>query len=216
MMGKLPVIYRKSPPIIASFDFIDATSGAGYRRYYGACLLETTGSTRRYFLSSRVVDSCTGYNDDTNGVYSSFTGDNVMNELIDFDIVIEKPVKVGGGEAFVNFTYGMTDGSDRTCQPKIEVFHVRGAVETSLGSFLCNGHNFDDSPEYHRAGAKISLTSKQFASGDILRVTLSAQISNTKIIKFYHDPGSAVTFTDPNSRTIGTDLIADIPFKVEI
>ena len=210
----LPVNFRKSPPYSVSFNWEDVTTGAGYIRFYGVCSMTDSGQV--FFLSTRQIDSSTGVSTTDTGVFTTITGNGSQQTAFTMDITINVGMTIAAANAIIQMTTGFLAGaSDRETVHEVSVNHVRGATVTELGH--SHSHNLDPGafPVYTRDTLRIALTEQIFAKGDILRLIVKTTPSNTKAIVIYHDPTSALTFTDRVARTIGTDLTLDVPFKVE-
>lgn len=214
MADTLPDIFRKSSPYTVNYDWQDLTQGLGYRTYYGACTKLSGGKT--YFLAQRgSVESQSRDNTEANGgLYT--VNDGAGSELdLDFDIAFGFPAKVGGGKAYINLTIRISVDDHSTITGT--VYHVDGttSAETSLGTAATYNFTADNATTWIRVLLVMDLTEKQFKEGDKLRVSITSSSTDFDLYIF-HDPSTALTFTDLSARTIGTDLVADIPFKVEM
>lgn len=209
----LPVVFRKTPPSTTAYDWADSTLNVGYRTYYGACSI-AQGDTQSYFLASRSnIESITG-DSALSGIYTTITGTGSTQTCLTFDITIQKACDIAAATAFVNMTW-YASSNDRTCYCTYTINHYDGSTVTQLGTYTCQ-EPAAAVAKYYRDLAKISCTAKHFAAGDIIRVIVKAVITNTKTILMYHDPSSSLTFTDLANRTIGTDFVVTIPFKIDL
>jgi hypothetical protein len=210
MAGTLPVTYRKSAGYSASFDWVDYSTGCGYRRYY-PCMSYVFGTTYEYFLSTKVLDSqrC--------DLHYIPAGVNYATSIDwDFDIVMNQPCETQG-IAYVNYSHHV-GAATHTCYQTFNIYHVTPAgVETLIGT--------KSSVERATAGAtrdclKIDVTNKMFSIGDKLRLNIlyiSKKSAGVIDCIAYIDPASGLSLTEVGTtRTIGTDITFDCPFKIDI
>jgi len=211
----LPIIYRKNAPYQVQYDWKDALTGNGYINFYGACSV-TNGAVQVYFLTTtNSVDSSTTDTASTTGI---FTKTNATGDLdLDFDITINIPIDLATGIAYVNLSTKVEGADTAQEQTTVTIYHVTAAgVETSLGSAI-HTNNDPSTTQYYRNCFKIATTAKHFAVGEKMRVNViveDAHAGNADVW-LYHDPSSSLSLVDDQDRTIGTDLIASIPFRVD-
>ena len=197
----LPQKYQSIPTAVASYDWLDLTSGAGYKKYY---LVSSylAGGTVNYFLSSKVVDGPTG-------IWFKTAG----NGDLDFDITMKTPSIIGGSDAVINIPYHHMAGNATTLT--VTIYHVTtGAVETSLGTLTTGRTAGGGGAEDYMECMKIPLTAKKFAIGEKLRVNVVWTSTGTVTISF--DPAGLDTATDKDGRTIALSASVQIPFKIDI
>jgi hypothetical protein len=209
-MVNLPDIYRKSPPAIESYDWVDNLQGMGYLTLYASNAVDTAG--RNYLLVHKAVD-CSSYYNAGSG-YGIYTDTNGADIDIDFDISIQKPLLTATGIAFVEMT--IWKAANASGHYHVNIYHVHGVTETLLGTATSQTYAVTGGAISYRDLFKISFTGKQFAIGDFIRFNIDSDLGGTKSFYFYHDPTSAVTLTDAVSRTIGTDLTMYIPCKLDV
>jgi len=207
----LPIIYRKNPGYDVKFDWVDFATGNGYIDFYGADAV-TPNPTHNYFLTTNSnIDSTSGDNALTATGIKTYAANTTLD--IDFDVTFQIPIDVAAGIAYVNYT--MKFSANDNIGATITIYHVTsGGTETSLGS---NTHLTDDddgSGQYFRDCHKITTTAKHFAAGEKLRINFNAVVEAAEAIYLFHDPSSSLTFTDSMGRTVGSDFVAAIPFKV--
>ena len=212
-MAGIPIFTRNiTGNAIASYDWLDIISGCGYKRFYGcACSIPTAA----YFLTSKLIDAAPLLKTENTGG----AGYTTLIDL-DFDIIIKSPTIVSG-VAYVNLTTKGTTAGDTFHKVVVNVCHVdAGTSETIIGTVTGPEHHTTGVPEYARECFKIALSNKKFAIGETLRITIQVQGHHTAgsgTVTLYFDPPTRLTFTDtPTSTTIGTDLIIDVPFKIDI
>jgi hypothetical protein len=200
MPSLLPVFSRgNTGDAIASYDWLDITSGCGYRTYYPA--VTSQDSTSYYILTTKSeLSSATGV----------FRTSGDFN--YDFDITNKVPCVIGGGDVFWNsyFTVG-----NSTYTLTVNFCHVSAAaVETVLGTASITrssggGANYKDL-------FRITLaTNTKFAIGDKIRVNVVVTNSQANS-KTEFDPANNLTATDTDGRTIVRNAEIHVPFKIDI
>jgi hypothetical protein len=214
-MAGIPTNFQAISPVLSSYDWLDITSGCGYRRYY-ACSSDVAGIT--YFLSARELDAPS-----RDWYIQANINVGAAAKIIDLDFDIEfKVPAVIYGDAFINLTYAVTTQANvDSTYVVIRVYHVTsGGVETEIGTSTTDTKAWGAAvPYYHRECVKVALSKKHFAKTDKLRLTVEGwggDNTGGKMI-IYHDPTSSKTYSDfSDSRTIGTNLIFDCPFQVNL
>jgi len=209
-MTGVDVRFRTASPITASYNWIDFVTQAGYVRFYGVGSTLTAGVT--YLLTTTAVDSGTG---DTSGTAGFKTFGVAGADIdIDFDITFNRPVTIAKADAFVNYTLWHEANADINSSV-VSIKHVdTGASETVIGTASIEAHT--QAPEnYWREALKIALTETVFSIGEKLRITITVVNNAANNTAIFHDPTSSLSFTDSESRTIGSDMTIDIPFKVQ-
>jgi hypothetical protein len=199
----VPIVYRSGGEATASYDWVDYVSGCGYRSFYGAAGA-TTGPAYTYFLTTNSnIDST------TNRFYADGTTD------LDFDITFKNYASISGGDAFVNYTMYLSNGS--TGHVTIKIYHVTaGGAETSLGTAECPLHTAAGN-SYFRDCHNITLTAKNFVPGDKLRLNVITTDHGGGItVRTYFDPASGLNAADTATRTVGTDMVLLLPFKIDV
>ena len=217
-MAGIPIFTRNiTGNAIASYDWLDLINGAGYKIFYPTETISGAAASS-YVLLTRARDG------ETSNCYYG-TGD-LLHDIdardvadLDFDIPIAIPCIISG-TAYLNFSHAIS-GSTNNMLHRYFVITIRHynavAGETDLGTVttLDRVGSLSD----YRELSSIALTSKKFAIGDILRVNVHIWGSNSAAdrgINLYYDPASLKTLSDADGRTIGTDFIVDIPFKIDI
>jgi len=222
----LPQTFRKSSPFSYSYSWTDTLQGQGYILYYPTiCTTSAAGdasTTLTYSLNTSKIDSGTSY---TSLSYGTNNAAYQAAKDMDFDLAVQYPAVIGGSSN-VNVTISGT--SDTVGQPcymyvKINVYHVStAAVETLLGtadSVRCTGTN--GSEKYHRLAIPVTLVTKNFVSGEKLRVNIIWYMKSANGVAnasgyIYCDPSNNSTYTDTDGRTIGSDIIITMPFKIDL
>lgn len=200
----LPVIYRKSAPLVFNVDYFDYAAGAGYKKYYLAGADDSTSD--KYFLTT---DS--GLISDNNVFQISGNGADK-----DFDLTFNNPMTIAAAEATLSYTVTLSGSNGDTFSIAWTVYHVStGAVETSLGTVTDAGSNDGDPTNYQRRTVKLTLTKKSFGVGDKLRINAIITTNNaTTFMKF--DPSGHLTYTDVAGGTINSQAVVNLPFEIDI
>ena len=143
---------------LTNFDFYDASYGSGYKTFY--LVISDNSAGDQFFLS-------------TESLYSSYQKESMGtgSETDDFDLLFNNPMTVKG-EAI--FSWYQTQYHQSTGDVVITVYHVRGVTETSIGTathsqLATSGGDISQAKQL----LKVSLTTKQFAKGDKLRVEVA-------------------------------------------
>lgn len=213
----VPQYFSVGSGVIASYDWIDLTTGLGYRKYYACASNLSAGYS--YFLTQR-----SDYDADPNkqGV-SSFNNANYEKKYdLDFDIEFNVPAVIANAYATLNMMYYLWASAGETAYGYVvvSIIHYDGSSETNIGTATSAVDSVVGlATSYFRLCFNFALTQKKFAIGDILRLTVEVWAKVTGAsgqCGIYHDPGSRVTQTEASGGTAGTDLVVDIPFKIDI
>ena len=192
----IPQPFTTASPRLINYDYTDELSGNSYITFYPTVANVTAGNI--YYLSRRALD---GYSSAV-GAVGAVTQEYDFDSLFDVSAIVK-------GDALLNFTVLVGVGS--TMVPTINIYHVApDTTETLLGT----ASTATRTPGvYVRENIKIALTEKNFAVGDTLRITLSLVHTGGNTSVVYCDPTSPLSYVDAAGRTVGSDFIADIPFK---
>jgi hypothetical protein len=190
MAALLPETFVGGKGPLTSFDFYDATYGSGYKTFY-LCRSDNSAGDQ-FFLSTEDINSSS---------QKYFLGPS--SETQDFDLLFNNPMTVKG-EAI--FAWYQTQKTVSTGDVTITVYHVRGITETSLGTATHSQLATAGSDLYYRSELlKVSLTTKQFAKADKLRI----EVAFTK-------GGAKSGYVYMRSGTEAYPFKAMIPFRIEI
>ncbi len=196
----IPTKYRKSSAVIASYDWLDLTSGIGYRRYYACAATLSTGVV--YFLTTR---------SDIDAFPLRITTTGTTNFDIEFGVAAY--IK---GDAFINLSSTWNGGTANTTKYTATIYHIDiDSNTTSLGSAITSTKSYGD----WRHSLKITLAAKKFTPGEKLRLTIleTTVTGNSNQQRLAIDPSSRLTFTeDSASATSNTNLTLDMPFVIDI
>jgi len=195
----VPIVYRAADNVNASYDWLDVTSGVGYRRYFGVASDIAAGA--EYFLTP---ESVTSYEE---GKSANGTASPAID--LDFDITFNKPAYVKG-VAVVNALFRSVSSASIT--PVVNIYHVTAVgTETLLGTATMVNRSVTG---YYKQTIRISLTEKQFIVGDRLRLNMQLNILNGNQGWIYFDSGTSVT--DVDGRTVTGTLAFDCPFRIDL
>ena len=208
----IPQRFRKSSPSIASYDYLDYVSGAGYRTFYAVNGEDSTGVFG--FLSPVVMDSAmpgvAPLNDRRLQVATSATA------TVNYDITFGTSATIAGGEVYVNYsTRGLASGS--TGSAVFTLKRVRGADSTTIATSTSPTISTGGSESYYRRGFKMTATETLLVDGDVLRLTVAlTSVSGAGII-INIDPSNLLGQVETStSVVIPTSLIMRVPFVVDI
>ena len=201
MVMKQP--FTTTQPILTNYDWTDLSGGTGYIRFLAAAATSSTAIT--YFLTKEVIDS-----------YPISRIDLPAGTGTDTDFDIEfKDTSIIKGTAIINITRQIASSGASAVQGcTIKIYHVDiDTTETLLGTVIATSRTSTTSAIF-RECLTIELAEKVFTSGQKLRlnVVMTKNISNGGF--FFFDPASNLIKTDDLTRTVGTDLTCDIPFKI--
>ncbi len=199
----IPRVFRNDRErTLINYDWVDLAGGVGYITYYAGAST-ATGSAITYFLTRNTFD----------GQPINLVGTGTSSTDINFDIEFQSPTQIGG-DAIINFT--QFGGNVSAGTSTITIYHVDvDNNETSLGTKTTVTRAGTVTTPY-RECLKIPLTKKHFAIGEILRVNLIFAHTGGNNGFVYFDPASGLTKTDNLGRTVGTDFVCDIPFKIDL
>jgi len=212
-----PVPFSTKGGAIASYEWLDITSGVGYRTYYG--FKENTATADYSLVTTSIFDSGGYIRADMSTVDATY----IKGIDIDFDIVLARPAYVQG-LAYFNCTvkaYAQAN-CDGNHYVVATLVHYDGSTETELASAQSETTNTpESSTEYFRHALVLDVTAgKKFKIGETLRLTVEVWGNDTQGTMTFHlffDPSSRLTVTDhPNGATTGTDLKLHVPFRVDI
>jgi hypothetical protein len=211
----VPKFFQRGDKPIASYDWVDFVGGVGYKKFYGACSVNSTGLS--YFLTPKLIDSSSRANAapyDGVKTRSVGVGDNVN---VTFDITFNVPSIIGGGMAYAQATVEISSNTVRLTTT-IQLYHVKGAVETLIGTASTEVLQHS-AGTFFRVCLMLPTTTTKFAIGDKLRIKAGlVNTAATGYVTLFHDPTSYLSYDEPApyARKIGTDFWVDVPFKIDI
>lgn len=179
---------------IASYDWFDFATGAGYKKFY--CVGGYNSTEKQYILTTEDMRS------DAENQSSGDLGAGTTN--YSFDVTWGRPITIAGADAFMYFTQYTTVAS--TSYMTCTVYHVTvGGTETSIGSGISDTGGAV--APGHKKLFKFTLTKKSFGIGEKLRVKLSFT-SNGSSNGFYYNG-----FIDSGGANV--ELSIRVPFIVQ-
>lgn len=232
MADRLPVQFRKSGDAIASYDFVEFSSGRGYIKFLGGVTRgsQMSGATGvlsgSVFLSNVAIASEPSYQRVRHSI-------NAAAKIfhVEFDAEFLKPVIVDGLAYVTQPVLMRNAGALQTLSSYMNatIKKVSDGVITTLGTksgailslAVANATNVE-----HTFNNEIDLPRTKFKIGDKLRVATElynwSDLGNAHIVLFAHDPmnrtyddslggDSTETWTKES-----TNMVAMIPFITDI
>lgn len=185
---------------IASYDYFDYAANAGYKKFYGVGAKDSVGL--KYFLTNQTMDS------HVSNIYTQITsGSSTLN----FDLTFNNPATIAAADCYINFTNYLATSS--TGYMIFTIKHVRGGVETTLGTVQSDTRTTAGSTDTLRMLVKATLTQKDFAIGDILRISATLTGGTYRL---WHDTGRSGTTENSTGNNVSTSLVINIPFRIDI
>lgn len=217
----IPVIYRKSSPTIASYDFTDIAEGKGIVVFNGYNVVSLSTGTLSYKLTNGTPYS------DTIAPQVAVAQSNTYAKVqdIDFDAEFNLPKRIDG-DITISVTLGATDkvNNDVKMFGVLIAKHYDGTTETELGraeTRIIDQTNITGAYS-ETMNVVISDIERNFKKGETLRITLEvwAQEGATSggiAVGFGCDPQDR---NDDNSDPIiqdadTTKFQALVPFRIE-
>ena len=189
----LPQPFSTTGQSLVNFDYTDVLLGNSYVRFY-----PTISNNSIYYLARQITDG----QGDAISIVGSTSADYDFDSTFDVAAIVK-------GDAYFNYT--TTTGSGASITVTLFVYHVTaGGTETQLGTASSPARG---SLLTARENVKFTLTEKNFAVGEKLRLTVRLSHSGANTSEISIDPSSLLTKTDGFGRTVGTDMVANIPFK---
>lgn len=212
------VKFRKSPPFLVSYNWIDIADGTGVIQFYAFTSEDT--STIDHHLSAQVLTPSIG-----NTTGNTTDADWTLQEDIDFDLTTFNITKTIEGTAVVNFPLlARGTGSGSFGSQVYVIVKIRkwdGTTETDLATAQTDMRATGTSAS-NRASINLQMpiTKTVFNRGDTLRLTIeiwARRVGGSLSIAIWevgHDPlnrdqGDFVAADYP------TPMILSIPFKIE-
>jgi hypothetical protein len=223
----LPIVYRKSPSISASYDAIDVLEGVGIINFYGGCVSSSAATTYRL---DRKTFRCTATSENVMLTHTDgTTAETDFTKIIDkdFDTSAFNMPAVLGGTAIISVPFGtsVSEPSEEQFYAVVAVIKVNAAsAETSLVSvqsptLTTSTASFTNS--FFSIPAVIPTTT--IGAGEKIRITVeiwSKKVSGGAIFfSIAHDPqGGAITGATnyPNFSSGFTSFEAHLPFKIDL
>lgn len=208
----IPVKYRvNGGEAIASYNFFDIATGAGYKTFYLADLYNV--ATKEYRLIGDIIYSSTGYTQSaSNGTLD-----------LDFDLSLALPMQLKG-DATISIPINMqrvtsTGGGSTVFSGSMLL--VRNGVETQIGSTSQQTITYADlgasnSTHWNIVAFAIRMPTTKLKGGDTLRFNLQSSAGGANVVNtIFHDPEDR-TFTDLGTGIISSKSTINLPFKIDL
>lgn len=204
---------------LASYDYLDIASGAGFVKYYGFNTGDSVGT--EYGLSAEKV-----YSDDVETDVTALTTSYVKKLDLDFDTTTFNLPQTVKGDVIINVTTGARHNSGNTLSTYV-IAKVRkwdGATETEIANtqsetWAVVSNNVQKSNTFT---FKVTVAKTLFKKGETLRITFevwakASGVSASAITTIAHSPFDNVDDIDPSSQdSVTTQLLAFVPFEVDV
>ena len=189
--------FTTASPLIASFDWLDFATGAGYKSFYFLGIRDSTGNKYKLTQNSSISSA-------SNNNYISTSSD------VDFDLTFNNTITIANAEATI--TYFVDISSSGGIGIVWTVYHVDGktSAETSLGTVTDESMG---AAEDAKQTLILTLARKVFKRGDILRV--NSVITSDTAAKFWFSPAGETSLVAENTTTYTNSSSIDIPFEIQ-
>ena len=221
------IIPTTQPGVIASYDFIDVTSGTGVVIFYAGTTGADAGSG---FVSGGILATNAFYSQNvmTTGQVAGQHNDFTLRHDVDFDVKFLLPQNIEG-TAIVNIPLGSQTNNDAGTAAGV----VRALVRKWTGSAEINIASASGAILNKTAGAgnyaydmdciPLTIPLTHFGAGDTLRLTIEHYYrqsdSSSDLDWFFgHDPKGRAT-SSGEDNTFGTEpsiLTFQVPFKLNL
>lgn len=209
MPEELPRRFRKSSPAIASYDYLDYVSGAGYRNFYAT--MAETASGMVYFLSTTAMDS-TYKSTELRRIQASGAGNSTEKN---FDVTFNTNA-IMQGTAYINFTLRLVSANGAGTV-SFTLYKVVNSVETQIATAITPTNSCAGSDIIGRMNIPLTIPTTIFSPNDILRLEVIVSCSAGNSLLVAVDPTSLQTYTETTtSATIPTSLLVRLPFLTDI
>lgn len=207
MPEQIATRFRKSSQAIASYDYLDYVSGAGYRNFY-ATLAETSGGMV-YFLSTTAMDS-SFKSTELRRVQASGAGNSTEKN---FDVTFNTSA-IMQGTAYINYSVKVVGTASGTVS--FTLYKVVNSVESSIATVT--SQTFSSTPDaFYRLNIPLTIPTTIFSPNDILRLEVIVSCASGNSLYVTVDPTSIQTFTETTTGgTIATSLLVRLPFLTDI
>ena len=226
----LKTIYRKDPPFVVRFDFLDIVENTGRILFYGVKSMVSGSITYDLTTSTNLTASSASYADSFGldfGVYTELTSgatttveynSQKFNKAMKINGIIRVSIPVGVAERVGSAGTGIISLS----AVKLVQVHVGGGT-TDLTAGVATGNitGTDDAvigSFFLELGDVSNIIIKQ---GEKIRLAISyvGDSSSSAELRAYHSPsGTSDTITDGGAETItssSTILALEIPFAIQ-
>lgn len=218
-MANLKSKYRKSPPLTASFDFIDILSRQGYGVFYLASALDSSATEKRIIVS-QVIDSHSLRTTETAGSLNE--GSMTLKLDKDHDILVNAPVIING-KVTINMTSYLYAATDTfTAEYIVKLRKWDGSTETEIGSAKTAEMTTSGEDNFERHTLEIDVTRTIIPKGTYIRVTIEGYTKESadadNLIGYYHDPTTRTSGINDSGdySGFGSDFKVSIPFDIQL
>jgi hypothetical protein len=179
--------------ILQTINLADVVSGTGYIEMFGGATSVGDSSSDEYFLTTIPY-----YGEPVVTVSATFgtVGSATQKLDIDFDVVVNRTIKVNGN-VIVTAALGATRAGSSGTVTTYFVAKLRkwdGTTETELGEATSNSHaNNGGSTTYGDLAASFEVSNKTIKKGQTLRLTMEVWVTSTSsntlnTVRLLHDP----------------------------
>ncbi len=208
----VPLVFRKNPREIASYDYADIASGVGYIQMY-AGLINT----------SYVLSNSTFYSDDNSDTWLGGTSNtNAYVKVIDadFDITLNKPMNLFGTAFFSCSAKVVSAAPHGYGYVVMKIRKYSGSTETEIA----NGTSAvidSTGTAYSTLVATTAVTSTVIAKGDKLRLTVEGYVKNNDntnnvTLTVVHDPVGRVPLTGWDTSLYPSIMLFKCPVRIDL
>ena len=213
MAEGMPKVFRKSPEVVSTYDFLDVISGTGYTILFlgrtGGAPANATGcilSNHEFYAASQTAYS-TGFNETPSAIATS-------NASVNFDVLLQKPLVIQGKAIFQCSFATKISNAAITAKVKMKV-HLKKWDGTTATTIATSAFSDESST------TSVIYTDYKFftANLDIAAATLIKRGEYVRVTVDFYGYNSAgghqwygIIACDPEARTtsiIQTDTAAD-------
>jgi len=210
----VPVVFRKSPEYILSYNFVDYISKIGYINLYVLGALDSSAAVD-YIISPNLFPSYIRTVEPKIRAYVTAAGTENTGDVLkidkDIDFFINKQI-ILNGKVIIKFPgYAKYVSDQFSIYWIVKVRKWDGTIETDLGSAKTETiPSVTTSDAVYFNILEIPISNKTLGYGEYLRVTIEGYVSGSanagSVVGFWHDPEENVT---------DSNFIISIPIKME-
>jgi len=209
MASTLPInIPITSECAVASYNFVDITSGSGYIDFYA-------GKT----VDKNLLSNFTFYGDT---IYTEVTGSGALTGGYDFDILINRPMTIQG-TGIVNHSFCLKAGtSGCSAYATITLRKWDGATETDIATNVSSTSSTASTSGlftyYDTRATDLTIPTTTLKAGEYLRLTIDvtcATGANPGGFQLAHDPIGRSATWDASGASPST-LTLQLPVRIDL
>lgn len=196
-MAGIPQNFTAISNVLASYDFVDISSGTGYINFYA-------GNT----VDLELLSNFTFYSDAVSFVSAGFSGAVALQLDTDFDVVLNRPLDLSG-TGIVNVPIGgFSGGGTWSSYVIVKLRKWDGVTETEI----CNNQSSTStisgggSTAYFMKAVDLTIPLTHFKKGETLRLTVESWAGSLAT-------GTVFVGNDPMNRSTGWDASGVVPSK---